>query len=413
MAITPASLAAGRRVRTGRYRDAGPHVPRSATVQQPQSPAFDVHTPRQACIMGTVRFGQPPTPTWPGVLKTPGYIALCPPVRGKGIMSTLLIALASFLGFFVAYHTYGRYLARKIFRLNPSAAVPSRQLRDDVDYVPTRKAVIFGHHFTSIAGTGPIVGPAIAVLWGWLPALLWVMFGCIFIGAVHDFGALVVSLRNRGQTVGEIAGRMIHPRARSPVPADLVLLAHHCAGHFRARDCHHLPALPGECAVGVGRHAAGCVDRLLGLSLGWFAVAPVASGRCRALPGRGRGRLLPADRLARDNAIVTWTVLLMIYCFLASVLPVWMLLQPRDFINSHQLVVALLLAGAGHLGGRPDWPAEHDRQCPGRSRPQHSLPRGDTANLPVSVHYHRLWRGERVPLPGQQWYEQQAGGMRN
>lgn len=74
-----------------------------------------------------------------------------------------------------------------------------------------RKAVIFGHHFTSIAGTGPIVGPAIAVLWGWLPALLWVMFGCIFIGAVHDFGALVVSLRNRGQTVGEIAGRVIHP----------------------------------------------------------------------------------------------------------------------------------------------------------------------------------------------------------
>ena len=129
-------------------------------------------------------------------------------------MTTLLIALAAFVGYIVAYHTYGRWLARRIFRLDPQAPVPSRQLRDDVDFVPTRKEVIFGHHFTSIAGTGPIVGPAIAVFWGWLPALLWVLLGSIFIGAVHDFSALVISLRNRGQTVGEIAGRMIAPRAR-------------------------------------------------------------------------------------------------------------------------------------------------------------------------------------------------------
>ena len=129
-------------------------------------------------------------------------------------MNTLLIAIASFVGFIVAYHTYGRWLSRKIFRLDATAEVPSKQLRDDVDYVPTRKEVIFGHHFTSIAGTGPIVGPAIAVFWGWLPALLWVIFGSIFIGAVHDFSALVVSLRNRGQTVGEVAGRIIAPRAK-------------------------------------------------------------------------------------------------------------------------------------------------------------------------------------------------------
>ena len=129
-------------------------------------------------------------------------------------MSTLLVAVLAFVGYLVAYHTYGRWIARKIFRLDPKAEVPSRQLRDNVDFVPTKRQVIFGHHFTSIAGTGPIVGPAIAVFWGWLPALIWVLLGSIFIGAVHDFGALVVSLRNRGQTVGEVAGRMISPRAR-------------------------------------------------------------------------------------------------------------------------------------------------------------------------------------------------------
>ncbi len=128
-------------------------------------------------------------------------------------MNTLLVAILSAVGFVVAYHTYGRYLARKIFRLDPKALVPSREMDDGVDYVPTPRPVIFGHHFTSIAGTGPIVEPAIAVFWGWLPALIWVLIGSIFIGAVHDFGALVVSLRNRGQTLGEVAGRVINTRA--------------------------------------------------------------------------------------------------------------------------------------------------------------------------------------------------------
>ena len=141
-------------------------------------------------------------------------------------MSTLLIAIASFLGFFIAYHTYGRWLARKVFRLDPDAAVPSCELRDDVDYVPTKRAVIFGHHFTSIAGTGPIVGPAIAVFWGWLPALLWVLFGCIFIGAVHDFGALVVSLAQSGPNRGGDCRTHHHAASSLAVLADPVLFAH-------------------------------------------------------------------------------------------------------------------------------------------------------------------------------------------
>ena len=129
-------------------------------------------------------------------------------------MTTLLIAIASGIGFLVAYATYGRWLGRKIFRLAADQVCPSEALRDDVDFVPTKRGIIFGHHFTSIAGTGPIVGPAIAVMWGWLPALLWVFLGSIFIGAVHDFGSLVVSLRNQGQTIGDVAGRILNTRVR-------------------------------------------------------------------------------------------------------------------------------------------------------------------------------------------------------
>ena len=129
-------------------------------------------------------------------------------------MSTLAIALAAFVLYLVAYHSYGKWLGQKLFKLNPKASVPSIEFEDGNDYVPTDKGIVFGHHFTSIAGTGPIVGPALAVIWGWVPALLWVVFGSILIGAVHDFGALVISLRNKGQTVGDIAGRVITKRTR-------------------------------------------------------------------------------------------------------------------------------------------------------------------------------------------------------
>ena len=129
-------------------------------------------------------------------------------------MFTLLVAVVSFVGFIVAYHTYGRWLARKIFQIDDDALVPAKELQDDVDFVPTPRHVLAGHHFTSIAGTGPIVGPAVAVVWGWVPALLWVTFGSIFIGAVHDFGSLIVSMRHRGRTIADLAGDVVNPRVR-------------------------------------------------------------------------------------------------------------------------------------------------------------------------------------------------------
>jgi len=274
-------------------------------------------------------------------------------------MLTLLVAIGSFVGFIVAYHTYGRWLAKKIFVLDPAAEVPSRQLRDDVDFVPTRKEVIFGHHFTSIAGTGPIVGPAIAVFWGWLPALLWIVLGSIFIGAVHDFGALVVSLRNRGQTVGEVAGRVIAPRAKVlfllvlffALTVVLAVFGLVIASIFKMYPESVLSvwiAMPLAVAIGfwVYRHGGGLLaPSLLGLAILYGAIYV--------------GTLYPITLPASwGNPIILWTILLFVYCFLASVLPVWMLLQPRDYINSHQLIVALLLLVGGMfaagLSGKAD-----------------------------------------------------------
>lgn len=273
-------------------------------------------------------------------------------------MNTLAVAVLSFFGFIVAYHTYGRWLARKIFRLDPEASIPSRELNDGVDYVPSRREVVFGHHFTSIAGTGPIVGPAIAVFWGWLPALLWVVFGAIFIGAVHDFGALVVSLRNRGQSIGEVAGRMINPRAKALLLIVLFLsltIVLAIFGLVIAIIFAKYPQsvlsvwieIPLAIAIGfwVYKRSGGLLwPSILALGLMYLAIGVGAYWLpIKILPMLG----LEGTTGLLGNKIVVWTGILFVYCFIASVLPVWVLLQPRDYINSHQLMLALGLLVLG------------------------------------------------------------------
>ena len=261
-------------------------------------------------------------------------------------MGTLLIALLAGIGFIVAYHTYGRWLGSKIFRLSADAVCPSERLKDGVDYVPTNKSVVFGHHFTSIAGTGPIVGPAIAIMWGWVPALLWVVFGSIFIGAVHDFGALVVSLRNNGQTVGDIAGRLLNKRVRllflftlfMALTVVLAIFGLVIAAVFKQYPAAIFPCavqIPIAVVIGVLLHRKGVgllIPSLVALAVMYLTV----------ILG-DRGFLAEFNAALAAWPIWTWVVVLLGYSYVASVLPVWTLLQPRDYINSLQLISALAL----------------------------------------------------------------------
>ncbi|MCD6561820.1 MAG: carbon starvation protein A, partial [Deltaproteobacteria bacterium] len=129
-------------------------------------------------------------------------------------MEALLIMVVAFAGYLLMYQLYGKYIGNKIFKLSPQAHVPSVELEDGIDYVPTKKEVIFGHHFASIAGTGPIVGPAVAIIWGWIPAMIWIFFGSIFMGAVHDFGSLIISMRNQGKSIADYTAKYVNNRTR-------------------------------------------------------------------------------------------------------------------------------------------------------------------------------------------------------
>lgn len=270
-------------------------------------------------------------------------------------MSTLAVCLGSLLALLIAYWTYGRWLSQRLFELSGSAPVPSRALKDDHDYVPSRKGVVFGHHFTSIAGTGPIVGPALAVFWGWLPALAWVVLGAILIGGVHDLAALIISIRNRGQTIGEIAGRMISRRARILFLTILALalwIVLAIFGLVIAQIFNLYPqsvlsvwlAMPLAVLVGIWTYRLQrpiLIPSLLSLALLYIAVyvgvyyLPIEISTSR--------------QDGYWNPVVIWTLCLLVYCFVASVLPVWLLLQPRDLVNSHQLLVGMILLIGGLL----------------------------------------------------------------
>ncbi|WP_417739939.1 carbon starvation protein A [Rosistilla oblonga] len=276
-------------------------------------------------------------------------------------MTTLLIALGTMVAYLIAYNTYGRWLARKIFQLDDNAVVPSVELNDDRDFVPTDRSVLFGHHFTSIAGTGPIVGPAIAVMWGWLPALVWVLFGSILVGAVHDFGALVVSIRSKGQTVGDVAGRVLNRRVRllfllilfMALTIVLAIFGLVIAAVFKQYPASIIPCLvqiPIAMAIGVWLHRKNVHLLLPSLIALTTMYATLIYGNS--------GVLGTLNQAMAEWSVISWVLILLVYSYVASVLPVWMLLQPRDYINSLQLITALglIVVGlvvAGLIGGAP------------------------------------------------------------
>lgn len=265
-------------------------------------------------------------------------------------MDTLLLILICGVGYIIAYNTYGRFLAKKIFKLDKNVSVPSVELRDDIDYVPTRRAIIFGHHYTSIAGTGPIVGPAIGIIWGWLPAILWVFLGCIFMGAVHDFGTLIVSIRNEGKSISEAAAKYINIRVRFIFFAVVflsLLIVIAIFGVVIAAVFTRFPSavipvwlqIPIAILLGYAvykKTANVVISTIVAVAGMYLCIAagsfiPIELGTVLGIPPTG-----------------LWVIILLIYAWIASTLPVTTLLQPRDYINAWQLFIAmgLLVTGA-------------------------------------------------------------------
>lgn len=258
-------------------------------------------------------------------------------------MNSLFIVFVAAVSFFWAYKFFAKKL-EDLWQIDPKRSTPAYSKYDSVDYVPAKNwLVLFGHHFASIAGAGPVIGPVIAVmLWGWLPALLWVVLGTVFIGGVHDFGALIASVREGGSSVADIAQNAISRRAKIlfslfvwlALILVIAVFAFLCADTFIKEPKIVLPSLgliPVAMLVGYFLYNVR-VNTLLITILG---LAGLVFLLCL-------GNFFPLTW--NLNA---WIIVLFVYCYFASILPVNILLQPRDYLSSFLLVFGV---GAGYLG---------------------------------------------------------------
>ncbi len=270
-------------------------------------------------------------------------------------MNSLFLAGGAALLYLIAYHTYGKHLGRRIFRLDRNARCPSRALEDNKDFVATRKPILFGHHFTSIAGTGPIVGPAVAIIWGWIPAMVWILVGSILMGAVHDLGALVVSLRNQGRSIGDIAADLVNKRVRTLFLLIIffglwIVVAIFGVVIAVVFDMYPQAVLPVWLEIPI---ALWLGHRIYRRGAAHLPASLVAVGLMYATVVLGAYVPIKMPSLWGLSPVALWTLVLLAYAYIASVLPVQILLQPRDYINSHQLFIALGLLAVGVAVAQP------------------------------------------------------------
>ena len=280
-------------------------------------------------------------------------------------MQSLMIVILGIAGMTFGWFVYSKFIATKIYQLDPDFVTPAHELNDGVDYHPTNKFVLWGHHFTSVAGAAPIVGPAIAVYWGWVPAVTWVILGTIFFAGVHDFGAIWASARHKGKSIGALSEDVIGSRSRAlfMVVIFLVLLMVNAVfGVVIARQFVNNPnaVFPAWSAIAVALIIGQLLHRKW--SLGLLSIVGVAALYGSIIVGSGLPITLP-DAMFGLSPNANWIIILFIYAAIASMLPVWVLLQPRDYINGIQLIVGLVLLYGAVLLSLPDIsaPAFNDR----------------------------------------------------
>jgi carbon starvation protein len=271
-------------------------------------------------------------------------------------MPAIVVFVAVLAIFALAYRFYSGYLADRVFALDPDFVTPAHEFEDGVDYVPTNRHVLFGHHFTSVAGAAPIVGPAIAVVWGWVPALLWIVLGTVFAAGVHDTGSLVVSVRNKATNIGTLAQSVINPRSRNLFLAIIFFLLTLVNAVFAIVIATLFVSTPESVipifaeiplAIFIGQYihrtrSSALVPSIVGVIV-LYALIMVGMAVPVDISGLAEGLGMSARTL--------WILIMFVYCWIASRIPVWVLLQPRDYINSHQLFIALAVIFLGVIIG--------------------------------------------------------------
>ena len=290
-------------------------------------------------------------------------------------MTPAIACVCAFATYFCAYRFYSKFLAQKLYELRAHTKTPAFVYHDGVDYVPTKVPVLFGHHYASITGLAPMLGPAIAVIWGWAPAMLWVVLGSILIGCVHDFSALVLSIRARGLSVGTIAEDILGRRAKWLFLMIIFFGVGLAMGFFvfvlaKLFGLYLVPPDPTSGQMGQRGYPEAVPPSVLLMVIAALVGIILKKTKCSFVPvmscaflfsiaGIWLGLALKGMGIYEDYwlSFQQWIWVLLGYAFMASVLPVWTLLQPRDFLNALLLYLGLFLTFLGLFVSNPDFDA--------------------------------------------------------
>ena len=270
------------------------------------------------------------------------------------------VVVSSIVILAAGYRLYGAYLTRRL-QLDDSRATPACEINDGVDYVPARKSMLLAQHFSAISAAGPIVGPILAGIWfGWLPALLWIVLGSIFIGGTHDFASLVASVRHKATSIGELARRYMSRTSQIIYLVFVWFALVYVIIAFTDITAQTFKTVAADTAPGPGVAASSFLYLLMGVTLGivlrrfkvklWIVTAIAIPLLALVI---WWGTRLPASVVEAllSVPVKSWEIVLLVYCFIASLLPMWLLLQPRGYLGGWFLYLTMAAALFGALFG--------------------------------------------------------------
>jgi len=265
-------------------------------------------------------------------------------------MNSVVVIIIGFIVFFIGYRFYSKYVDTKIIKSDPKRATPAKMFMDGVEFMPTSKNILFGYQFKSIAGAAPVIGPILAIQWGWLPALLWILLGTLFIGWVHDYSSAVVAMRNEGASFGGLSYKLISPRARVILLCFIYFLLLLIAGAFGAIVVN---AATGQKSSPMAWLLLTIAGVLAGQMIyRWKKDIILTTVVCVVITlfGIWLGSVAPSDSILGGgiaNSKIVWAIAALVFCYFAAVLPIWRFALPINYVASYIVFLGLLFGIIG------------------------------------------------------------------